>query len=387
MPAPNILLGFVGDLLVDRADPSEAFALATDILRTPDILFGNFEGAYSDNPQPPLNSPPVLMFPGIANIEAFGAAGFGVISMANNHSVDAGHDALLDNIFRLNAMGVATCGAGADLTAARTAAIVERHGMKVAYLAYSSVFPMGYEARTHVPGLAPLRAYNFYSDVMPGFHMPGTLPRMQTIPDAADFDRLREDIAKAKAAADLVVTSFHWGDFFRPYHLTDHETRTARFAIDHGADIVVGHHHHTLRGMEWYAGKPILYGLGHFVFDARMESTDEFKKAVPVSDDPDNYGIAPRAGWPLLPMHADARMTILAWATVDNGRVSAIGFLPCRLLPNGQVAPKEIDSAEGAEIVDYVGRCCTTQRLNATLEVDDQVTIGGHRTMRVVPKQ
>src|SRR5262249_24844902 len=138
------------------------------------------------------------------------------------------------------------------------------------------VFPMGYEARSNVPGLVSLRAYDLWRPALENYHVPGTAPVEQTVPDPRDLAALAADIAKAKHVADLVFTSFHWGDFLRPYHLRGHETRSARWCIDQGVDCVIGHHHHTLRGMEWYQGKPILYGLGNFVFDMRLNLSEEF---------------------------------------------------------------------------------------------------------------
>lgn len=283
---------------------------------------------------------------------------------------------------------MATCGAGKDLAEAREPAVVEAGGIKVAFLAYASVFPYGYEARMNVPGLAPMRAYNHYRDPYLNYQAPGIPPRIETIPDQTDLTHLHEDIAKAHEQANVVVTSFHWGDFMKPFDLTDHETRTARFCIDVGADIVIGHHHHILRGMEWYTGKPIFYGLGHFVFDFRAEIPPEIYEMLGnEGDNPDFYGLAPRAGWPLLPMHADSRMTALAWATVEDATVSGIGFLPCRLNPEGQVFPVYPTSPEGKEVVDYVEKGCTTQGLNARFTTDGAIALGGCPTVRVVPAE
>src|SRR5207244_1166869 len=143
--------------------------------------------------------------------------------------------------------------------------------LRIAFLAYASVFPIGFQARAHTPGLAPMRAYNAWREQFPTYYYPGIAPVITTVPDQGDLARLDEDIQCARERADVVVASFHWGDYSCPFRLTDHETRTARHCIDHGAHMVVGHHHHALRGMEWYQGRPILYGLGHFVFDFRLK--------------------------------------------------------------------------------------------------------------------
>ena len=109
---PDTLLGFVGDLLINRDDPAEGvFKHVTDILKTPHILFGNLEGAYTDDPHPApgMNA----MISGRArNLDAFAGAGFNVMSLANNHILDVGSAAMLENRARLRDQGVSTCGAG-----------------------------------------------------------------------------------------------------------------------------------------------------------------------------------------------------------------------------------------------------------------------------------
>jgi poly-gamma-glutamate synthesis protein (capsule biosynthesis protein) len=294
---------------------------------------------------------------------------------------------MLDNIDRLHQQGVATCGAGATLDDARRPAIVERQGMRIAYLAYASVFPMGYEARSNVPGLAPVRARDFWRPAVDNYHAPGTAPHCSTIPDEQDLAHTAADILIANKNAHLVIASFHWGDFLRPYHLTDHETRTARWAIDQGAHMVVGHHHHALRGIEWHQGRPIFYGLGHFVFDLDLQLSAEAEQMFAViRETAGDYAIFPRPGWPLLPMHPDTRMTIWAWARADRSGITDIGFVPCRLRPDGSVDAVDPDSPEGREVVDYVATCNDTQGLNGRLTTDGAPVIAGRRSVRVLPR-
>jgi len=283
----------------------------------------------------------------------------------------------------LHSHGVATCGAGANLSEARRPAVLDRLGCRVGFLAYASIFPHGYQARSTVPGLVPLRAYNHFHDQAENY-VPGYLPRVETLPDPDDHRRLEQDMEALRKTVDLMVTSFHWGDHMRPYILTDHERRTARFCVDRGADLVLGHHHHALRGIEWYRGKPIFYGLGNLVFDHRLVVTDELK-AYFDSVDPESYAVCPRAGWPLLPLHPDTRMTLLGWARSEKNRITDVGFVPCRLRPNGSVYPVGLDSPEGKEIIEYVNRCNQSQKLNGKVVRENAPVLGGQATLRVVP--
>jgi len=380
----EVLIGMVGDLLIDRERPDEALAEVGDLLAVPDILFGNLEASFADEPHPaPSVGIPVI--PRGHNLDAFARAGFNVLSMANNHIVDAGHAAMLESRARLRAQGVKTCGAGENLADARKPAIIEAGGLKIAFLAYASVFPMGYEARSNVPGLVPLRAYDLWRPALDNYHVPGTPPRLQTVPDQSDLASLASDIAAAKQHADLVFTSFHWGDWLRPYHLTDHETRTAKWCVDEGVDMVIGHHHHTLRGMEWYRGKPILYGLGHFVFDLRLKISEEFKAMQhAMHAQAHDFAVFPREGWPLLPLHPDTHMTLFAWARAGAGGVSDLGFVPCRLRQDGRVVAVNPGSCEGREVIDYLNQCNQSQNLNAKIIADGAPIVGGHQSVRVV---
>ena len=382
----SVLLGLTGDLLVNRDDPEGVFKEIQAALDATDILFGNVETGYSDNPRVSLTAT-IPSYAPLSNLAAFSAAGFEVVSMANNHIMDSGPESMLEVIQRLSEMGVRTVGAGVNLDAARKPAIIERNGLKIAYLGYASMFPYGYEARSSFPGLVPMRSHNLYIEPIDNNYTPGVPPRIRAVPHATDLKNMIQDIEQARAQADIVVTSFHWGDFQRPFHLTDHERRIARIVIDAGADLVLGHHHHILRGIEWYKGKPIFYGLGHFVFDIAIDMPLEaLKQFSGPADDPDFYGLVWHDDWPLLPLNADARMTMLAYALVSEaGVVDDIGFLPARLTQTGHVVPVDTTSAEGRQVIEYVMKGIETQGLNGTISSENTITLGGHDTVRVVP--
>ena len=382
----SVLLGLTGDLLVNRDDPEGIFKEIQPALDDTDILFGNIETGYSDNPRIAATAA-IPSYAPMSNLAAFSAAGFDVVSMANNHVMDSGPESMLEVVSRLSEMGVRTVGAGINLAAAREPAIIERNGLKIAYLAYASMFPYGFEARTNFPGLVPMRSHNLYIEPIENNYTPGVPPRIRAVPHATDLKNMKEDIRKARERADILVTSFHWGDFQRPFHLTDHERKIARIVIDEGADLVLGHHHHILRGIEWYKGKPIFYGLGHFVFDIAVDMPIEaIKQFSGPADDPDFYGLVWHDDWPLLPLHPDARMTMLAYALVSRaGAVDDIGFLPARLTKTGQVVPVSTTSAQGRQIIEYVMKGISTQNLNGLVLSEDTITLGGHKTVRVVP--
>src|SRR5262245_48865019 len=106
-----MLLGFVGDLLVDREDPESAFDAVTDVLAGPDVLFGNCEAPHTTTPQlAPTAGVPLTPDP--ANTRALHH--FDVIAMANNHIVDAGHAAMLETMEHVRGAGAVPIGVGRD---------------------------------------------------------------------------------------------------------------------------------------------------------------------------------------------------------------------------------------------------------------------------------
>ena len=91
------------------------------------------------------------------------AAGIDVVSLASNHAMDWGPDALLDTIELFRGMGKHVIGAGRDAEEARKPAIVERNGVKIAILAYCSVLRDGQAAGKGKAGIAPMRAHTHYA--------------------------------------------------------------------------------------------------------------------------------------------------------------------------------------------------------------------------------
>jgi poly-gamma-glutamate synthesis protein (capsule biosynthesis protein) len=130
--------------------------------------------------------------------------GFNVASVAGNHAMDWGPEALLDTIELLQSMGIQTVGSGRNLAEARRPAIVECKGLRIAILAYCSVLHGGYAAGPDTPGVAPMRAYARFEPVD---YQPGVPPRVITTPDEQDLADLVTDVQAAKEHADVVVLS------------------------------------------------------------------------------------------------------------------------------------------------------------------------------------
>lgn len=171
-------------------------------------------------------------------------AGFSVVTLANNHTMDFGADALAETLRHLADAGITSVGAGENLDAARKPAIVTVKGKRVAFLGYSLTQPVEFFAGTTRPGTAP-----------------GYEKLVQT------------DVAAARARADYVIVSFHWGKEASSV-VQAYQRTTAHRAIEAGADVVIGHHPHVLQGVERYKRGIIFYSLGNFTFAAKSTTAD-----------------------------------------------------------------------------------------------------------------
>ncbi len=120
----SVRVAAVGDIMVKRAEPESMFEPAAPVLQAADITFGNCESAYSTRgSRNPAVMGEVCAHP--SNIKGLAYAGFNVMSLANNHFLDAGYDALFDTINGLRDCGIGTCGAGANIMEAREPAIID----------------------------------------------------------------------------------------------------------------------------------------------------------------------------------------------------------------------------------------------------------------------
>jgi poly-gamma-glutamate capsule biosynthesis protein CapA/YwtB (metallophosphatase superfamily) len=172
-------------------------------------------------------------------------SGISVVSLANNHTLDYGTDALADTLDALDQYGIAYTGAGANLSEAEKLTVLERNGLQVGFLAYTSIIPdQSWHATADKPGIAPLR---------PEF-----------------YDRILSHIENASLQCDLLVVMLHWGKE-HSNQMEPWQQELAYKMIDRGADVIVGHHPHVLRAVEFYQNRPILYSTGNFVFLKRDE--------------------------------------------------------------------------------------------------------------------
>lgn len=232
---------FVGDIMLSRQIGKlmqvennwfMPFELVAEDLKNTDIVFGNLESVISDKGK---DSGAVYSFRADPrSLEGLLYANFSVVSVANNHSFDWGDSAFLDSIQRLKNSGILPIGGGVNRENARDPVFIEKEGIKFAFLAYSEFA----ETFTEESFTAPIKE-----------------------------EFLEEDIKKTEiAGADIIIVSFHWGEEYKE-ESNDFQKYFGRRAIDFGADLVIGHHPHSVQEIENYKNGIIAYSLGNFVFD------------------------------------------------------------------------------------------------------------------------
>ncbi|WP_371619469.1 CapA family protein [Streptomyces sp. NBC_00454] len=364
------ILAAVGDVLIDRLKPGSAFDGILPVLASADIVFGNFEGVLAENGRPaPGMSTATIVSPENAGPLAI----FDVMSLANNHAMDAGYEGLAETIATLSGKGVRTVGAGPDLeTARRPVTLRGGPGSKagaeggqpaVAFVAMASVMVVGTQAGPATPGVAPLRAEDCYTAPFPGHLVPGAPAKVVSVLNEHDWAEVEESVRAAKEEFGLVVVSVHWGDHTRPWVITEHERLCAELLVEAGADLILGHHHHLLRGVQFIEETPVFFGLGHMVFDLPRQAEElRARGADPQELDAEalaevfgEYGIYPRPDSPAaFPFHPDARITAIAIIELEDTGTGRTGLVPCLIDEDGTPQVVSRDHPRFGEVLAFL---------------------------------
>ncbi len=263
--APRLVLA--GDIAIETADPAIVMGRVAPYFQESAVAFCNCEWPLTDRgaPWPGKAGRVVRSRPDL--IRTYTMCGFDVVSLANNHVMNYGAEGLLQTIEMLDDAGIAHCGAGANLAAAHRPAVIARHGRRLSFLSFTSVFTPGFEAAEDRPGMAVVRVDTSYRIPKRLHEVPGSPLDMETRPNAEHLARALRDIGRAREEADAVIVSWHWGVSMGFQHLIPYQVELAHAAIDAGADLVVGHHPHLVQPIELYKGKVIAYSLGQCGFD------------------------------------------------------------------------------------------------------------------------
>lgn len=348
MDGDSIDVLLTGDLILDAPDPCHWLSGIAPTLQGCDLAVGHLEvphtsvafEAIGDVPAPP--APP-------ENIAAIARAGIGMVSLAGNHVADCGAEGISETIALLAECGVAHAGAGSDIDRARMPAICDVSGTKIALLSYNCVGPEFAWAGEASAGCAYLAL-----ETLDGAPISPTARIVCMSPLAREV--LAADIASARLSADVVIVALHQGKVHTPICIEAYELETAYAAVDCGANAVVAHHAHILRGISFRNGVPIFHGLGNgcVVTSALSPGQDHAARGEWVQRRREMFGFEPDPAYNLAPFHPEATNAFLGRLRIDaSGRVEA-GIVPVHVEAPGR--PVVADPERAALISRYVER-------------------------------
>lgn len=237
---------FAGDVMLDEipgeriAQGKDPFAGVETVLKTADVTIANLECVVATTGAPVKDKP--YTFRAHPRVLPVLARHFGIVSLANNHTVDFGHEAFLEQLDLLKQHRIAWFGGGRDNQEARRPHIIEVKGIRIALLGYNDFHPRDFEAGPEWPGTAWAVKAQMEADVA---------------------------FARTKHRADVVIPFMHWGEEYVPEN--ERQRKLAQSLIKAGASMVVGGHPHVTQGVEFYSDRLIVYSLGNFVFNGFPE--------------------------------------------------------------------------------------------------------------------
>jgi hypothetical protein len=216
------------------------------VLRAADVAIANLECSISTRGYP-IPGKQYTFRGAPSSLKAMARyAGVDTVTVANNHTLDYGRLAFADTLANAHRFGMRTIGGGRNLDVSRRPAIYRLGGIRIAFLGYSDVRPLGFDAASSTSGTAP--AFPAY---------------------------ISHDVTRAKRhGIEVVVVYFHWGAerAFRP---NSRQRSLAAVALQAGASVVLGAHPHVLQPIEQPRPRRIVsWSLGNFVFGANTAGTE-----------------------------------------------------------------------------------------------------------------
>jgi poly-gamma-glutamate capsule biosynthesis protein CapA/YwtB (metallophosphatase superfamily) len=250
-------IGLLGDVMLGRAVAGKLASTPGEDVWSPgvrevctacDALVVNLECCLSARGEPTalIHGKPFFFRAPPSAVSALSAIGTSVASLANNHTLDFGPEALADTLLHLRAGDVATVGAELEIEGARGGVVTQAGPLRLAVLALTD-HPAEYEAGAARPGVA-------YADLRRG------LPEWVTT-----------ELRRLRSQAELVLVFVHWGQNMTSRPAPWQRERAGEL-LAAGADAVAGHSAHVFHGVELASSGPLLYDLGGALDDYRIDA-------------------------------------------------------------------------------------------------------------------
>lgn len=404
-----------GDSFITRRIPDEGypgFAELCDVIGRHDVKFNNLEiTIHNQEGYPAAVSGGTWAMAEPEILDDLNRYGFNLYNTANNHSCDYSCGGVMATIENLKKRNKAFAGTGATLDAASAPAILDVNGVKVALIGVCSTCDASAVAGNRNdtvigrPGLNPLRYRNIYQvekgyfdllrevgekthinaqqekGIANGYDNP--LPEgklslgknlfllsdhngMTSEPLKKDMDRILSNIHTAKEQADYVLVSVHSHEFDGKDDIPPAEflKTFAHACIEAGADAILGHGPHELRGIEIYKGKPIFYSLGNFVFQTEtvaVQPADAFEnkgmdRNTTIEDYMDQRSQNGTRGYCV---QENIWRSVMAGFTAENGKITEIRLYPITLnmeLPRREMGNPRL--ADDGKVLHYLQTLC-----------------------------
>lgn len=243
----DAMLGRGVDVMIRRMGPAYPLEPLARLTRGADLFFANLECAITGRNARFSGPPKAFYFRADPRaIETLTSAGVDLVSLANNHALDADPEGLRDTIATLGDHGIAHVGAGEDLRLASRPVVMEHGALRLGVLSYCD-HPEEFAATAGQPGAR-------YID----------LER----PEAAD--EIPQDVEQLASSVDHVIVAFHWQPNWAP-EIAEPYRRLARRLVEAGARVIWGHSPHHFQGVEWIGGSAVLYSTGDLVDDYAID--------------------------------------------------------------------------------------------------------------------
>lgn len=377
-----------GDAFVTRRLPKggyEGFSEMKALVESHDVAFLNLESTFHEREGVPCAvSGGTWAMSDPRTLDDMKEYGFNLFNTANNHSCDYSHGGVLATIRNLQERDMVFSGTGKDLGDASKPCYFEAQGTRVALISCCSTCDNTARAGAQSadlpgrPGLNPLRFTRIYHVDQEHYEMVQKLAEVtminasmnrsvkngyavatpegvlafgptvrfklddhcfvESIPNKQDMDRIAGEIQNAKKQADVVLISIHTHecDGLVTNVPAQFLETFSRNCIDAGADVIIGHGPHELRGIELYKNGLIMYSIGNYIFQTdtvEYQPWDAYvNKGLPedtkVGAYMDHRSHNGTTGYGVMPEIWNAVMP--SW-TMENGKITELKLYPIEL--------------------------------------------------------